>query len=253
MKPILEVSHLSKKYGSFTAVNDISFQLQRNRCIALLGTNGAGKTTTMKMIYAAASITRGRITVDGFDVKKAPSNTKRALGIVSQEDLLDGSLTVYENMIAHGLCYDIPKRELKKRTQNLLTFAGLANYDDKQISDLSGGMRRRLVLARALLNHPKVIILDEPTTGLDIQSRHVIWKKLDQLKSEGVSLLLTSHYMDEVQRLADQVLIIHRGKILASGAPDTLPAKYGYQSLEEAFLALTDFHEEDDHIVQALS
>ncbi len=253
MQPILKVSNLSKKYGNFIAVNQINFEIHPNECVALLGTNGAGKTTTMKMIYSAASITSGHITINGYDVKESPTQTKRALGIVSQEDLLDSSLNILENMIAHGICYGIPKKTVKKRSLKLLEFAGLSNYCEKQITDLSGGMRRRLVLARALLNNPKIIILDEPTTGLDIQSRHVIWKKLEQLKSQGVSLMLTSHYMDEVERLADQVLIIHHGEVLAAGAPKELPRHYGYQSLEETFLGLTEFHEEDDNIVQARS
>ncbi|GEL15022.1 ABC transporter ATP-binding protein [Pediococcus cellicola] len=253
MSEILNVINLSKKYGFFTAVKNVNFVVSSRECVALLGENGAGKTTTMKMIYSAASITDGQIKVDGIDVSKNPATTKRALGIVSQEDLLDGSLTVLENLIAHGICYDIPKKQLKEKCKELLEFVGLSNYANKEITSLSGGMRRRLVLARAMLNDPKLIILDEPTTGLDVQSRHVIWKKLLTLKQQGVALLLTSHYMDEVEKLADKVLIIHQGVVLAEGTPDNLPVQNGYKTLEDTFLGLTGFDEEANDIVQALS
>ena len=250
---VLAVSHLVKQYGSFTAVDNISFSVSPRQCVALLGTNGAGKTTTMKMIYSATPITSGSISIEGLDVQTNARKTKGILGIVSQADLMDGTLNVWENLYAHGICYGIPRRELKHRIARLLEFIGLSNYKDKDITSLSGGMCRRLVLARALINNPRLIILDEPTTGLDIQSRHVIWKKLQVLKAQGVSLLLTSHYMDEVERLANQVLIIHQGQILASGTPAALVNNSQFDNLEDLFLHLTGFNEEDDHIVQSLA
>lgn len=250
---ILNIENLKKSYGDFEAVKDVSFLIQENECLALLGTNGAGKTTTLKMIYSATSITEGNIEIAGFNVKENPSKTKSIIGIVSQEDLLDLSLTVLENMIAHAICYNISKKVATKKAMELLEFVGLLNYIDKNINELSGGMRRRVVLARALINEPKLIILDEPTTGLDIQSRHIIWNKLLELKKNGVSILLTSHYMDEVEKLADRVIIIHQGVILAEGKPSELPKMNNFTTLEETFLHLTGHKEGDESIVQAIS
>lgn len=252
-KPVLEVTNLVKKYGAFTAVNNVSFAVHANECVAFLGTNGAGKTTSMKMIYSATPMTSGTVTIDGLDVAKHERQTKSILGIVSQADLLDGSLNVYENLYAHGICYGIPRKQLRAKIAELLAFVGLSNYKNHDVTSLSGGMLRRLVLARALINEPRLIILDEPTTGLDIQSRHVIWKKLLELKQQGVSLLLTSHYMDEVERLADRVLIINQGKIMAAGTPAELVANSRFSSLEEVFLDITGFNEEDENIVQSLA
>lgn len=249
---IVEAKKLVKKYGDFIAVKEIDFKLSSNECLALLGTNGAGKTSTMKMIYSAIPITSGSISINNMDVKSEPRETKRILGIVSQEDLLDLSLSVIENLIAHAICYDIPKKIAKIKARELLEFVGLSNYLNEPITSLSGGMKRRVVLARALINEPKIIILDEPTTGLDIQSRRLIWKKLIELKSLGISLLLTSHHMDEVEKLADRIVIIHQGEIVAEGNPVELVERYNLGSLEETFLYLTGYKEDDD-IVQSLS
>nr|WP_240424381.1 ABC transporter ATP-binding protein [Lactococcus allomyrinae] len=237
-KPLL-VSHVKKRYKNKIAVDDISFSTNPFECVALLGANGAGKTSTLKMIHGANTISSGKIEVMGFDVKKDLSTAKKNVGIVSQEDLLDLSLNIYENLIAHGLCYGIKKAVLKSRTEELLKFVDLYDVKFKEIGELSGGMRRRLILARALLNQPKLIILDEPTTGLDIQSRHLIWDKLLELKKQGVSILLTSHYMDEVENLADRILIVVAGKIIAEGTKDTLLKQYRKKTLEEVFLELT--------------
>lgn len=249
----LEVENIKKAYKNFYAVNDVSFSIGEHECVALLGMNGAGKTSTLKMIYSAISITEGKIRILGYDVQNNPRKTKSVIGIVSQEDLLDLSLTVIENMIAHAICYKIPKREAYKKSLELLEFVGLSNYKDRDISELSGGMRRRIVLVRALINEPKLIILDEPTSGLDIQSRRIIWNKLKELKETGLSILLTSHHMDEVECLADRLLIIHKGKIVSTGTPRELPQMYNKRTLEETFLYLTDHNEEDKNIVQSLT
>ena len=239
MTPLLTADSLRKSYGSFEAVKDVSFHVNYGECLGMLGPNGAGKSSTMKMIYSASPITSGTICIDGIDVNKNARSTKRILGVVSQEDLLDLSLTVMENLVAHAICYDIPTKEAKSRARELLEFVSLADRADAPITSLSGGMRRRVVLARALINNPKLIILDEPTTGLDIHSRHVFWEKLLELKSKGVSMILTSHHMDEVEKLADRLLIIDHGTIIAEGAPEELCVNNGSQSLEELFLQLT--------------
>ncbi|KAA0940628.1 ABC transporter ATP-binding protein [Sporosarcina sp. ANT_H38] len=253
MKPVLQAVNLKKCYGDFQAVKGINFSLYKDECLAILGTNGAGKTSTMKMIYSASPISGGSIQIDNLDVKSNSRDTKRIIGIVSQEDLLDLSLTVIENLIAHAICFDIPKKKAKIKAEELLEFVGLSNYLNKPIANLSGGMKRRVVLARSLINDPKIIILDEPTTGLDIQSRQIIWKKLLQLKSNGISILLTSHHMDEVEKLADRIVIIHQGEIVAEGTSKDLIEKYNFSSLEETFLFLTGHDEEAEKIVQALS
>lgn len=250
---ILEVKQLTKKYHNFTAVNGISFELERGKTLAILGPNGAGKSTTLKMIYATTPITTGQISINGINVAQDPRRSKWEIGVVMQEDLLDTTLTVLDNMIAHAILFDISFKIARKRGIELLHFVGLDNYWNKQVYSLSGGMRRRLVLARSLVNNPKLIILDEPTTGLDIQSRHVFWLKLNALKLQGVSILLTSHYVDEIETLADNVLMIDHGTIIANGSVKTLANDLGYENLEKAYLKLTKFDEEAKNIEQTKS
>lgn len=250
---ILNVNSIEKRYGDFIAVKNISFQLKKGRALAILGPNGAGKSTTLKMIYATTVMTSGHVDIRGIDVQKSPREAKRRLGIVMQDDLLDTSLNVRENMIAHAILFDMPWSKAKEKADSLLTFVGLSNYRTKQIHELSGGMRRRLVLARSLVNNPELIILDEPTTGLDIQSRHVMWNRLERLKKQGVSILMTSHYGDEIERLADDVLIIDHGQAIASGPTSEIPQKYGYKNIEQTYLALTGYVEERDEIEQTFS
>ncbi|MCV3295844.1 MAG: ABC transporter ATP-binding protein [Oenococcus sp.] len=247
---ILDVGGLGKRYGNFTAVKNISFQLEKGHSLAILGPNGAGKSTTLKMIYATTAMTTGHVAIGGINVETSPREAKRHIGVVMQDDLLDTSLNVIENMIAHAILFDISWTAARKKADKLLTFVGLFNYKTKEIHELSGGMRRRLVLARSLVNDPELIILDEPTTGLDIQSRHVFWNRLEQLKKQGVSILMTSHYGDEIERLADDVLIIDHGQVIASGATAALPEKYGYKNIEEVYLGLTGYVEERDEIEQ---
>lgn len=235
----LKVEGLKKRYGSYEAVKGISFELGKGECLGMLGINGAGKTSTLKMIYSLTSITSGNIEILGENIVKNRSKSKSLLGIVGQEDMLDMTLNVYDNLLAHGLCYSLPKEELNKRILELLEFVQLTEHSQKMVSQLSGGMRRRVVLARALINNPEIIILDEPTVGLDIQSRNIIWEKLLELKHTGVSIIITSHYMNEIEYLTDRVLIIHSGVIKEEGTVEELVARYGVENLEELFLLLT--------------
>lgn len=250
MTTILSVKNLTKQYGAFTAVAGVSFSLAAGRTLAILGPNGAGKSTTLKMIYATTPITNGTVQINSIDVQRQPRAAKQAIGVVMQDDLLDTTLTVMENMIAHGILFDIPLRQIKERAHSLLAFVGLTNYENADTTNLSGGMRRRLVLARALINKPRLIILDEPTTGLDIQSRHVFWHQLNVLKQQGVAILLTSHYVDEIEALADDVAIIDHGQIVAAGSTATLAQQLGAPSLEAAYLRVTHFDERSEQIAQ---
>lgn len=235
----LRVDGLSKNYGNYRAVKDINFIVTSGECLGILGINGAGKTTTLKMIYSANKITSGDIYILGKNIKSLSDRGKSKLGIVAQEDMLDTTLTVFENLIAHGIYYGINSKELKNRAKELLEFVQLDNHADKMISELSGGMRRRVVLARALINNPEIIILDEPTVGLDIQSRNIIWNKLKVLKQQGVSIIITSHYMNEIEFLADRIAIINSGVIKDEGTIDSLLNKYHEKDIEELFLKLT--------------
>jgi ABC-type multidrug transport system ATPase subunit len=239
MSVVLEAAGLSKFYGDFHAVKGINFHLNTCECLGMLGPNGAGKSSTMKMIYSAISMTSGTIKIAGTDVRQNSREAKRVLGVVSQDDLLDLSLTVMENLVAHAICYDIPLKKAREKAKDLLEFVNLGDRMDALVTSLSGGMRRRVVLARALINDPQVIILDEPTTGLDIHSRHVFWEKLLELKKQGVSMILTSHHMDEVEKLADRLVIIDHGQIIEEGTPNELKIKNGDKSLEDLFLELT--------------
>jgi len=252
MSNILTVDSIVKQYGDFTAVKSISFKLQQGKSLAILGPNGAGKSTTLKMIYATTTPTSGRVTIQNIDVSANPREAKRHIGVVMQDDLLDTSLNVIENMVAHAILFDMSWKSAQKKAESLLQFVGLSNYKKKEIHELSGGMRRRLVLARALVNDPELIILDEPTTGLDIQSRHVFWNRLEILQKQGVSILITSHYGDEIERLANDVLIIDHGQIIAQGVTSELPSTYGYQDIEAAYLGLTGYVEERDEIEQTV-
>lgn len=252
MENILSVNNVKKRYGTFEAVKNVSFTLGKGQTLAVLGQNGAGKSTTLKMIYATTPITEGSIILNNVDVSKNPRKAKANIGVVMQDDLLDTSLSVLENMIAHGILFDLSTSQAKQRGKELLEFVGLSRYLKKDVNELSGGMRRRLVLARALINDPKLVILDEPTTGLDIQSRLIFWDKLNALKQQGVSILLTSHYVDEIEKLADQVLIIDHGSIIVQGDVKTMPQEHGFNNIEEMYLDVTHFKEGSGAIEQTI-
>jgi lipooligosaccharide transport system ATP-binding protein len=219
---VLAAERLTKKYGDLLAVDEISMKVQKGECFGLLGPNGAGKTSTMKMIYAASPITAGRLSVLGLDVQARPREVKQRLGVAPQEYNLDPDFTVLDNLVIHARYFRIPKEQARRRAIDLLEFFRLTEKEDSIVEHISGGMKRRLILARALINEPDVLVLDEPTTGLDPQARHLIWEKLIDLKSQGTTILLTTHYMEEAEYLCDRLVILDQGRILAEGQPRTL-------------------------------
>ncbi|MBM7867873.1 ABC transporter ATP-binding protein [Heliomicrobium gestii] len=226
MKGIIEAKNLVKRYGDFTAVNGISFCIQEGECFGFLGPNGAGKSTTMRMLYGLSRVDAGELIVMGQRVTLTPPALKAHLGIVPQEDNLDPDLTVRENLLVHASFYGISASQAAERTRDLLNFMALDEKADAPVESLSGGLKRRLVIARALVNDPKIVVLDEPTTGLDPAARHLVWQKLRQLKERGITLLLTTHYMEEASQLCDRLVIINQGRILAEGAPAWLVQTY---------------------------
>lgn len=229
---------LTKSYGAFTAVDGISFAITKGESFGFLGPNGAGKTTTMRIISCFMPPSSGRVSVFGIDVTEDPSGIKARLGVMPQEDNLDPDLTVLENLIVYARYFDIPKKISAKRAAELLDFVELAGRSGAKIGDLSGGMKRRLVLARALINNPELLILDEPTTGLDPHSRHAVWEKLSGLKARGTTLLLTTHYMEEAEQICDRVAIMDSGKMVTVDAPSRLMSLHG-GNLEFVYLKLT--------------
>jgi lipooligosaccharide transport system ATP-binding protein len=213
---------LKKSYGSFEAVKGVDFEVHRGECFGFLGPNGAGKTTTMKMIYAAAVPTDGELKVAGLDVRSAEREVKRRIGVVPQENNLDEDLKVKENLLVYGRYFDLPRKLVRRRAEELLEFVQLSDKAGAKVEELSGGMKRRLLIARALVNDPDLVVLDEPTTGLDPQARHLVWDKLRQLAGEGKTLVLTTHYMDEAAQLCDRLCIMESGRIIAEDAPRAL-------------------------------
>jgi lipooligosaccharide transport system ATP-binding protein len=219
---IVEARDLKKSFGGFKAVDGVSFSVRRGECFGLLGPNGAGKTTTIRMIYGFSPLTGGELSIMGMDVKKELRKIKYRMGVCQQEDNLDPDLTVEENLGVFARYFDLPSRQARERAAGLLAFIGLDHRKKSRVSDLSGGMKRRLMIARALINEPEILILDEPTTGLDPQARHQVLDRLEDLKDKGLSILLTTHYMDEASRLCDRLVIMDKGKILAQGGPQDL-------------------------------
>ena len=217
---------LKKNYANFEAVKGVDFEVYRGECFGFLGPNGAGKTTTMKMIYAAAVPTGGDLKVAGLDVRSAEREVKRRIGVVPQENNLDEDLKVKENLLVFGRYFDLPRKLVRRRAEELLEFVQLSDKADAKVEQLSGGMKRRLLIARALINDPELVVLDEPTTGLDPQARHLVWDKLRQLASEGKTLVLTTHYMDEAAQLCDRLCIMEGGSIIAEGAPRALISEH---------------------------
>ncbi len=222
MPTVVSAENLMKKYGDLVAVDGINFSVEQGECFGFLGPNGAGKTTTIKMIQCVSPKTSGKLEVLGMDVDLYPKEIKRNLGVVPQENNLDPDFTVYENLMVYSRYFSIPKNEAKERIEKLLKFMQLEEKRDAIIERLSGGMKRRLILARALLNEPKILILDEPTIGLDPQARHLIWDRIRSLKKEGVTTILTTHYMEEASQLCDRLVIMDYGKILVEGRPEDL-------------------------------
>jgi lipooligosaccharide transport system ATP-binding protein len=230
---------LSKRYGRLTAVAGIDFHVRTGECFGFLGPNGAGKTTTMKMIYGLARVGEGTLEVLGRDVARERRAVKARLGVVPQEENLDRELTVRENLLVQAGFFGIRGSRAEARVAELLDFALLAGRADADLRQLSGGMRRRLLIARALVNEPELVVLDEPTTGLDPQARLTVWETLGRLRAGGVTLLLTTHYMEEAARLCDRLVIMDLGRIVAAGSPDELAERYEQPHLEAVFLHLT--------------
>jgi lipooligosaccharide transport system ATP-binding protein len=217
---------LKKSYANFEAVKGVDFEVYRGECFGFLGPNGAGKTTTMKMIYGAAVPTGGELRVAGLDVRRHEREVKRRIGVVPQENNLDEDLKVKENLLVYGRYFDLPRKLVRQRAEELLEFVQLSERVGAKVEHLSGGMKRRLLIARALINDPDLVVLDEPTTGLDPQARHLVWDKLRELTSKGKTLILTTHYMDEAAQLCDRVCIMEGGRFIAEGAPRSLIEKH---------------------------
>ena len=221
-RTIIEAGNLTKKYGDLTAVDSISFGIRERECFGFLGPNGAGKTTTMKMITCISPVTGGELWIDGKDVRRDRRAIKSVLGVVSQADSLDPDLTVMQNLISYCRFFNLPKETAILRSRQALELFQLSDRASRKPDELSGGMRRRLLIARALLHEPKVLVLDEPTTGLDPQTRLLVWEKLQSLKAEGITILLTTHYMDEASYLCDRLVVMDEGRILVEGPPKDL-------------------------------
>jgi lipooligosaccharide transport system ATP-binding protein len=233
---LVKAENLTKKFGTLVAVNSINFKILKGESFGFLGPNGAGKTTTMKMINGVSPPTAGNLTVANMDVCKNGREIKSMIGVAPQEDNLDPDFTVFHNLTVYARYFDIPKEEAKKRAEELLSFVQLEEKRDVIINNLSAGMKRRLIIARALLNEPQILILDEPTTGLDPQARHLIWDKIRSLKKQGVTVILTTHYMDEASQLCDRITIMDHGKIIEEGKPTDLVKKHaGEEVLELAY------------------
>jgi ABC-2 type transport system ATP-binding protein len=237
---MIQVADLVKTFGEFIAVDHVSFEVDRGEIFAFLGPNGAGKTTTIKMLTTLLRPTGGSLKIDGLDPGEHPHDVRRRFGIVFQDASLDGDMTAYENMELHGVFYHVPRKTRTERIEQLLRLFELWERRNSQVKQFSGGMKRRLEIARALLHTPKVLFLDEPTLGLDPQTRNQLWTHVKHLnQTEGVTVFLTTHYMDEAERVAQRIAIIDHGKIVAQGTPPELKQQTNSESLEDAFLALT--------------
>lgn len=245
----IEVHNLSKTFGDIEAVKDVSFDVKKGEIFAFLGPNGAGKSTTIKMLTTLLHPTSGTMRVDEKDPILHPEEVRRSFGIVFQDPSLDDELTAYENMNFHGLLYDVPKEIRQTRIDELLRFVELYDRKNSFVKEFSGGMKRRLEIARGLLHHPKIIFLDEPTLGLDPQTRNHMWSYLQELnKTEGVTVFFTTHYMEEAERVAGRIAIIDHGSIVALGTARDLMEKTGTKTLEDAFLGLTGKKIRDDEV-----
>ncbi|HEX4057639.1 MAG TPA: ATP-binding cassette domain-containing protein [Galbitalea sp.] len=230
---VITASLLTKKYKDFAAVDGISFTVAPGESFGLLGPNGAGKSTTMRMVGAVSTRTSGSLTILGLDPNNYGPEIRAQLGVVPQSDNLDMELRVRDNLIVYGRYFGIPYRQVTKRADELLEFAQLSDRAKSRVDDLSGGMKRRLTIARALVNDPRILLLDEPTTGLDPQARHILWDRLFRLKEQGTTLVLTTHYMDEAEQLCDRLVVVDKGTIMAEGTPASLIKKYSTREVVE--------------------
>jgi len=237
---IITVRDLVKRFGDFTAVDHVSFEVKRGEMFAFLGPNGAGKSTTIKMLTTLLRPTEGEIRIDGHDPRTDQAAVRKSFGIVFQDPSVDDELTAWENLELHGVLYGVPRPLRRERMAQLLQVVELADRKDDPVKRFSGGMRRRLEIARGLLHHPKVLFLDEPTVGLDPQTRNRLWSYVSALnKEEGITVFLTTHYMEEAEQVASRIAIIDHGKLVAQGSAADLKTQTKTESLEDAFLALT--------------
>jgi lipooligosaccharide transport system ATP-binding protein len=231
--PLIHARELTKRFGTFTAVDAIDFDVATGEAFGFLGPNGAGKTSTMRMIGCVSPVTSGELTVLGLDPAADGPRIKSRLGVVPQQDTLDMELTVRENLIIYGRYFDLSRSEARRRADELLEFVQLIDRADSLVEPLSGGMKRRLTIARSLINEPSVLLLDEPTTGLDPQARHLLWDRLYRLKQRGVTLVLTTHYMDEAEQLCDRLVVMDKARIVAEGSPRELIDRYSTREVAE--------------------
>ena len=239
---------LTKRFGDFVAVDGIDFELRRGEAFVFLGPNGAGKSSTMRMIGCVSPPSGGELSIFGMDPVTDGPAIRARLGVVPQEDSLDVELTVRENLLIYGRYFGLPRAVIAERTASLLDFVQLAERGGDQVEPLSGGMKRRLTIARSLINDPEILILDEPTTGLDPQARHVVWDRLFRLKQQGVTLILTTHYMDEAEQLCDRLVVMDGGKIAAEGSPRDLIDRYSTREVLELRFHVSDHEQAADKI-----
>ena len=230
---MIVAKNLTKVFGDFTAVNGINFEVKKGESFGLLGPNGAGKSTTMRMIAATSLRTSGELSILGKDPNKQGPEIRAHLGVVPQQDNHDNELKAWENLYIYGRYFGLSRKFLKNKVEELLDFAQLQDKRDVKVDQLSGGMKRRLTIARGLVNEPEILMLDEPTTGLDPQARHILWDRLFRLKEQGVTLVITTHYMDEAEQLCDRLIVMDKGQIMAEGAPAELIKKYSSKEVLE--------------------
>ena len=230
---VIRAKNLTKKYKDFVAVDGIDFEVKRGESFGLLGPNGAGKSTTMKMISSVSQRTGGELTILGKEPNTHGPEIRAHLGVVPQKDLLDRELKAWENLFTYGRYFGLSRKFLKQKVEELLEFAQLTEKRNSKADDLSGGMQRRLAIARGLVNEPEILMLDEPTTGLDPQARHILWDRLFRLKEQGVTLVITTHYMDEAEQLCDRRIVMDKGKIMAEGSPAALIKQYSSKEVVE--------------------
>lgn len=237
---IIEIKNLTKRYGDFNAVDDISFDVKKGEIFAFLGPNGAGKTTTIRMLTTLLKPDGGEIVVNGFKANENKDEVRKSFGIVFQDPSLDNELTAFENLEFHGVMYGVPRKLRRERIEQMLKFVALDDRRNDFVKNFSGGMKRRLEIARGLIHHPQILFLDEPTIGLDPQTRNHMWEYIKKLnKEENMTVFLTTHYMEEAQNMANTIAIIDLGKIVAKGTVEDLKKQTGQDTLEKAFLELT--------------
>src|SRR5258707_11752513 len=231
--PLIRARNLTKRFGTFTAVDSIDFEVAPGEAFGFLGPNGAGKTSTMRMIGCVSPVTGGELSVLGLDPDRDGPRIRARIGVVPQQDTLDTELTVEDNLVIYGRYFGLARSEARRRALELLDFVQLTDRAKSQVEPLSGGMKRRLSIARSLINQPDLMLLDEPTTGLDPQARHLVWDRLYRLKQRGVTLVLTTHYMDEAEQLCDRLVVMDKAKIVAGGSPRQLIERYSTREVTE--------------------